>query len=396
MIKRGYLKALGRETAMIAISSSLYAFSITLWYNFLSLYLSSFLKIEEVSLLLSLLASGGMLSIFLGGFLADSFGRKLAATIAIVGVTLTTITLGFSRSFVVLAIAILVFSLCSQSLRAIVRVFVAEKLPEDVRGRGLGIIFTIVTLVGTIAPTIGGYLARVHGFTFVLLLSAIITTISLLPLILVKETFPRRGLRLKMIVEPIRTFISVLRFRSPLLLYYIFWCVYCFGTEMVIPYISLFANTVLGLSVEEVGLMFTLSHILSIPSYYVGGILADRLGYRLALAVSLGLNVLFLTLMAYSPHKIMAIIFWILASFIFMAHEAGEIALLVKLAPLEARSTAMSALSTLISLTTIPSPLVGGILWSLIGPRNVYLVMLLLATTALPLLSFITVEDKRS
>jgi predicted MFS family arabinose efflux permease len=198
------------------------------------------------------------------------------------------------------------------------------------------------------------------------------------------------------VAEPFRALISTLWFRSPLLVYYVSWCVYSFGTDMVIPYVSPFANTVLGLSVEEVGFMFTLALILTIPAYYVGGILADRLGYRLALMLSLGLNALLLTLMAYSPNKIMAIALWALANFAFMVHEAAKVALIVKLAPPEARSTAMSVLATLTSLTTIPSPLVGGILWSLIGPRIVYLVMLLLATIALLLLSTITIEDRRS
>jgi MFS family permease len=142
--------------------------------------------------------------------------------------------------------------------------------------------------------------------------------------------------------------------------------------------------------------MFTLALILTIPSYYVGGVLADRLGYRLAFILSLGLNALLLTLMAYSPNKIMAIALWALANFAFMAHEAVEAALIVKLAPPEARSTALSALAAIISLTTIPSPLIGGMLWSLIGPRNVYLVMLLLATIALLLLSTITIKGERS
>jgi MFS family permease len=79
-----------------------------------------------------------------------------------------------------------------------------------------------------------------------------------------------------------------------------------------------------------------------------------------------------------------------------MAHEAVEAALIVKIAPPEARSTALSALAAIISLITIPSPLIGGMLWSLIGPRNVYLVMLLLATIALLLLSTITIKDERS
>jgi MFS family permease len=261
LIKRGYLKALGKETTMIAISNSLYAFSIMLWYNFLSLYLSSFLKIEEVSLLLSALMGDGMLSIVLGGLLADSFGRKPAIVIAIVGVAAATVTLGFSKSFMVLAFASLILSLCSQSLRAIIKIFVAEKLPEEVRGRGLGVVLMITALVGAIAPTVGGYLIKVHEFTFVLMLSAGIAIASLIPLLLVKETTSRRGFRLVVVVEPIRALISTLKFGGPLLSYYASWCMYGFGTDMVIPYVSLFANTVLGLSLEEVGFyVYTITH----------------------------------------------------------------------------------------------------------------------------------------
>jgi MFS family permease len=384
------------EIVMLTVLSSLYMLSIMLWYNFLSLYLGSFFEVEEVGLLLSILTAGGMLSIILGGLLADSLGRRPAIAIAIIGVAVAAVALGFSRSFMVLALAILVFGLCFQSLRTIIRVFVAEKLPEEVRGRGLGVTLTVIALVGAIAPTIGGYLINVHGFTFVFGLSAVIAIASLTPLLLVRETASRRRLRPGVVVEPFRALISTLGFRSPLLVYYISWCVYSFGTEMVTPYVSLFANTVLGLSVEEVGFMFTLALILTIPSYYVGGVLADRLGYRLAFILSLGLNALLLTLMAYSSDKAMAITLWALANFAFMAHEAVEAALIVKLAPPEARSTAMSALAAIISLTTIPSPLIGGMLWSLIGPRNVYLAMLLLATIALLLLSTITIKDERS
>jgi MFS family permease len=384
------------EIVMLTVLSSLYVLSTMLWYNFLSLYLSSFFEVEKVGLLLSILTGGGMLSIILGGLLADSLGRRPAIAIAIIGVAVAAVALGFSRSFMVLALAILVFSLCSQSLRTIIRVFVAEKLPEEVRGRGLGVILTVIALVGAIAPTVGGYLVKVHGFMFVFELSAVIAIASLIPLLFVGESASRRGFRLVVVAKPVRALISTLGFGSPLLVYYISWCVYSFGTDMVIPYVSLFANTVLGFSVEEVGFMFTLALTLTIPAYYVGGVLADRLGYRLALMLSLGLNALLLTLMAYSSNKIMAIALWALASFVFMTHEAAEIALLVRLAPPEARSTAMSVLATLISLTTIPSPLVGGMLWSLVGPRNVYLVMLLLATIALLLLATITIEDRRS
>jgi len=181
------------EIVMLTALGSLYVLSTMLWYNFLSLYLSSFFEVEDVGLLLSILTGGGMLSIILGGLLADSLGRRPAIAIAIIGVAVATVTLGFSRSFMVLALAILVFSLCSQSLRAIIRVFVAEKLPDEVRGRGLGVILTIVALVGVIAPTVGGYLIETHGFTFTLLLSATITITSLIPLLSVRETASRRG-----------------------------------------------------------------------------------------------------------------------------------------------------------------------------------------------------------
>jgi MFS family permease len=88
-----------------------------LWYNFLSLYLGSFFEVEEVGLLLSILTAGGTLSIILGGLLADSLGRRLAIAIAIIGVAVAAVALGFSKIFMALALVILVFSLCFQSLR---------------------------------------------------------------------------------------------------------------------------------------------------------------------------------------------------------------------------------------------------------------------------------------
>jgi predicted MFS family arabinose efflux permease len=60
------------EIVMLTVLSSLYVLSTMLWYNFLSLYLGSFFEVEEVGLLLSILTAGGMLSIILGGLLADS------------------------------------------------------------------------------------------------------------------------------------------------------------------------------------------------------------------------------------------------------------------------------------------------------------------------------------
>ncbi len=102
---------------MLTVLSSLYMLSTMLWYNFLPLYLGSFFEVEEVGLLLSILTAGGMLSIILGGLLADSLGRRPAIAIAVIGVAVVAVTLGFSRSFMVLALVILVFSLCFQSLR---------------------------------------------------------------------------------------------------------------------------------------------------------------------------------------------------------------------------------------------------------------------------------------
>ncbi|MFZ8793585.1 MAG: MFS transporter [Acidilobaceae archaeon] len=118
------------EIVMLTVLSSLYMLSTMLWYNFLSLYLGSFFEVEEVGLLLSILTAGGMLSIILGGLLADSLGRRPAIAIAIIGVAVAAVALGFSRSFMVLALAILVLGLCFQSLRTITRVLLPRSFPR--------------------------------------------------------------------------------------------------------------------------------------------------------------------------------------------------------------------------------------------------------------------------
>ncbi|RSN74108.1 MFS transporter [Candidatus Methanodesulfokora washburnensis] len=384
-MSNGIREIFNREMEMLTLFYSLYTFSVSLWYNFLSLYLGLFLKTEEVGLLFSLLSIGGMFSFVLGVF-ADSFGRKPAIIVSTLGTAGIAVVLGFFKDIYMLIIAFLILGLCSQSLRSVLRVFIAEKLPERLKGRGIGVIFTIIALTAAIAPGVGGILIGAHGFPNVLLFSFFLMIISLISLTSVRETISMMK-RPHNAVKPLKALALVPKLRRSLVFYYVAWCIYCFGTEMVIPYVSLFADKVLELKVDEIGLMFTLSSLLALPSYYVGGALADKLGYRLTLAMSLGTNSLLLTLMAFSPHKGMAIACWALSSFVFMAHESPEISLLIELAPPEARSTAMSLLGTLISLAVIPSPLIGGFLWSLIGPRSVYLVMCLFSFFSLVFLA---------
>jgi MFS family permease len=124
-MSNGIREIFNAEMVVLTLFYSLYTFSVSLWYNFLSLYLGLFLKTEEVGLLFSLLSIGGMFSLVLGGVFADSFGRKPAIIASTLGTAGIAVVLGFFRDIYMLVIAFLILGLCSQSLRSVLRVFIA-------------------------------------------------------------------------------------------------------------------------------------------------------------------------------------------------------------------------------------------------------------------------------
>ncbi|TDA41610.1 MAG: hypothetical protein DSO07_03685, partial [Thermoproteota archaeon] len=103
-MSNGIREIFNREMEMLTLFYSLYTFSVSLWYNFLSLYLGLFLKTEEVGLLFSLLSIGGMFSFVLGVF-ADSFGRKPAIIVSTLGTAGIAVVLGFFKDIYMLIIA---------------------------------------------------------------------------------------------------------------------------------------------------------------------------------------------------------------------------------------------------------------------------------------------------
>lgn len=177
-----------RDLLFLLLSSFLCTLAFYLWYYLLLPYLSQSVGLNEVEIgsLLSLRKVVGFICSIAGGLLADRIGRRITSVIAIFLISIGTLVLS-TQFFPLIVVAICLFSAGMYIRSPVYRVYVAEKLPKQVRGRGLGVFFALASLASVIAPTIGGLIAS-QSYVAVLLTASAISFASILPLLPVQET----------------------------------------------------------------------------------------------------------------------------------------------------------------------------------------------------------------
>ncbi len=364
-----------KDFFLLLFSSVLSAFAINLWFYLLLPHLSYNVGLNEVEIgtLMSIRKLVGFMFALVGGVLADKIGRRITCIIATLLLSIGILTLNF-HFFLLIITAICLISAGMYIRSPVIKIFVAEKLPEKVMGKGLGLFFTITSLVSAIAPIVGGTIA-LYSYNVLFFTSFAVSIISALPLIALRETIKVResGERLRGIKTSIRQLSIVLKDKT-LVIYYFVWGVYAFLTEIPITFIPLYAAEVLKMSSVEIGTMFMLVSLASMASYIPGGALADRIGSINTLAFSLGMNIPLLMLLPLLD-KWLFIAVYTLSAFIFMMHEAPETSFIVERTSLESRATAMSLLVMLIMPFSIPSPIIGGILWREYSPYALFTIL---------------------
>ncbi len=144
----------------------------------------------------------------------------------------------------------------------------------------------------------------------------------------------------------------------------------------------------LGLPLVAVPLLWSVHHVskslLSVP----GGILADRLGPRLAIGLGWIVYAAVYTAFAFASAAWQAWVLFILYGAFHALTEAPEKALVALLAPAGRSGTAFGAYHAAIGIAALPASILFGALWAAFGPRVPFLVGAALALAACVLLPF--------
>lgn len=132
---------------------------------FLAVYLTRErgLSPTQAGTVVALYGAGATLAGLLGGTLADRIGRRATMLIALWGGGAGLIAIGFADRMAVIAPAIFVVALVSETYRPGMQAAIADLVPADQRVRAFGLIYWVINLGFALGLSLGGWLAD-HSF----------------------------------------------------------------------------------------------------------------------------------------------------------------------------------------------------------------------------------------
>lgn len=284
----------------IYLPAFLFAFSQSLLLPVLPLYAQSFnIPYSLVGLVLAGDALGMIAADLPAGMLMRRIGQKRAMSTGLVLTGLSTAGL-FLAPTIAWVVALRALAGVGVSLFAVSRhYFLTEMAPPASRGRIISLFGGLFRLGRTLGPVVGGGMAVLFGLRASFLLFGAICLLALLVVIfLLPNLEVARDSDMEMVVSPFAHLWRMLREQFRVIatagIGFLFMQFVRSGPTVIIP---LYAANVLGLDVQTIGLVLSVSAALDMALFYPAGIIMDRKGRRYtiipsALGLSLGLAVL--------------------------------------------------------------------------------------------------------
>ncbi|HEY9088804.1 MAG TPA: MFS transporter [Anaerolineaceae bacterium] len=272
---------------------------------------------------------GALIFIIPLGMLSDRMGRRRAM---LLGLVVNTIAMGLQVTFTTSAVLLsMVFigGLGSNLYFLSQSPFVMSASDGKTRTLLFSLTYGLSTLSGAVGSLFAGQLPNLFGnilrvqadsataYQAVLLCAVVLGSLSLLPIYLLKEPegsrAAPRGER-----KPVGQV-----FRKPIL-----WKVTLpqlligFGAAILIPYMNVFFSERFALSDERLGVLFSLSALLTGVATVIGPKVAHKMNSKIGTVVlTQGLSLVFLVLMGFTPFGWMAALgFLARGTFMNMAH----------------------------------------------------------------------------
>lgn len=331
----------------------------------------------------------------LGGWLSDTIGRLRAIAIgSVVGVFVyVPLILANRWEWVLLASALgaVTRSLVGPSFDA----FIADRSAPGNRARLFGITQTLFGVVSVLGPLLGGFLVEAMGFKGMLLIAAALYLIATL----IRVAMARAAARSQTVASAKPT-LQGLKSNLGSMLGLIMagglftWILITDGVRdiffnMSFSFLSIYMQDIASLSISQIGIMNSIFGVSMMAVMIPAGVLADKKGERVNIAISFFFLSISIGMIAAVPPASPAWIYalgWVIAGVgVGLANPAYQ-SLISKAVPPRLRGVAFGLFSTSLGLVSLPGPLIGGYLWENISPQFPFFL-----TAAASLLSIIPV-----
>jgi MFS family permease len=346
---------------------------------FLALYLTRErgFTVEQAGLMASLHGAGGVLSGFVGGTVADRFGRRVALLAGLWLGSACMLLLGFSREPLQIGVAVTLLGLLGEMYRPAVSAAMADVVPAKDRARAYGLLYWVVNLGFSIAIPLAGLASR---FGFEVLFIADACTTFLYGVVVwrkVPETRPEHvtheGKRRGISVAPFTDGVF-LAFALPVLLTALIFV----QSTVTLP-LDLTAR---GISPATFGLVLGLNGVLIVVVQPFAARVLGQMRRSVVLAWASALTGVGFGLYAFTPEAglaALAVCVWTLGE---IAQAPAASAVVADLAPAEERGTYQGAYSMLWAAAQCVGPALGGLVLGRYGSQGLWGMSLCLGLAA--------------
>ncbi len=318
----------------------------------------------------------------LGGWISDTLGRLRAIAIgSVVGIfTYVALILAPTWEWLLLASAFsaITGSLVGPSFDA----FIAEQSSEENRARMFGVTQALFGIVGFAGPWLGGVLAEMRGFKFMLLIAGALyigaTVIRVSMARAVDKIDGRKATKLSFsgLKSNLGAMFSLL-FAGGV----ITWVLITDGVRdtsfaLSMNLLSVFMREFGKLNLAQIGITNSVFGLFVMLTTIPAGWLADRAGERVGIALGFLLIGISIAGLVFLPPAVlwMYATGWALAGVGVGLMTPAYQSLISKAVPAHLRGTAFGVFGTSLGLISLPMPWIGGQLWDAIGPRFPFLI----------------------
>jgi len=290
----------------------------------------------------------------------DRFDRRKTMLLSLAGFVAATLYCGLAPGYGHLLFARALAGLCGGVVASTVMAYIVDLIPDQRRGRAIGVVTSSFAFASTIGLPIGLTLAnwtKHFGTPFlaIAVLGVVVwgVTLRLLP------SLP--GVPKDRRVGPMVMLSSVLRQASHLWSF-AFTLAMVFGTFMIVPFIAPYLEANCGLSRNHLPIIYAVAGVFTLLVMNVSGWMTDRFGARRVFVIAAGAAVVMTFVITNLP--VVSLTVAILVTSLFMSVASSRMvpaqAMMLRSADPKARGAFTSLNSAMSHFATGVGPLISG------------------------------------